>query len=80
MGELDKSLREFLSVATQGKYVPPCKKVAKEAMISLAAMATKKVQEELHEILAVDALDLSISGKLCNYIAYQCTNYMLHAI
>ena len=65
MGELDKNLREFLSVATQGKYVPPCKKVAKEEMITLAAMATKKVQEELHELLTVDALDVSISGNMC---------------
>ena len=48
MGELDNDLRELLSVATQGKYVPPCKKNAKEEMITLAAMATKKVQEELH--------------------------------
>lgn len=62
MGEQDKNLREFLSVATQGRYVPPCKKVAKEELISLAAMAAKGVQEELHEILTVDALDISISG------------------
>jgi hypothetical protein len=62
MGEQDKNLREFLSVATQGRYIPPCKKVANEELISLAAMAAKGVQEELHEVLVVDALDISISG------------------
>jgi hypothetical protein len=63
MGETDPHFREFMVVATCGKYIPPCKKVAQAELITCAAMSHKNVQQELHQILNVDGLDLSISGR-----------------
>ena len=62
MGETDPHFREFMVVATSGRYTPPCKKVAQAELITCAAMSHKNVQQELHQILNVDGLDLSISG------------------
>jgi hypothetical protein len=63
MGENDKGFREFLLAATSGRYIAPAKKIAQAELITLAAASQKKVQTELNELLHVDCLDISISGK-----------------
>ena len=44
MGETDPHFREFMVVATSGRYTPPCKKVAQAELITCAAMSHKNVQ------------------------------------
>jgi hypothetical protein len=66
MAEKDPHFRTFIHSVSNGRYVPPCKKVCMEELTTLVAASRVTLREHLHEHLDCDGLDLSISGKPCN--------------
>ena len=63
MAENDKHFRRFCSSISNGRYLPPCKKVAAHELITLVATSREMIKAQIQEVLDVDCLDMSISGK-----------------
>lgn len=51
-----------LTCCSAYRYQPPCKKGVLEQLIWLSAAATKRIGEEIMELIHEECLDLSISG------------------
>lgn len=62
MGETDKAFRKFCLVATSGKYKPPCKKTAREELVTCVAASRIHVKGELKVLMEEDGLDPCLSG------------------